>query len=87
MEYTKKINKAGSLTLPAAMRRELGIDQGARFKIIQKDEGSIELKRIQGQCIFCKNDNNLIVYMGRFVCENCLNEMNQIKQKGSVSHE
>jgi transcriptional pleiotropic regulator of transition state genes len=83
LEFTKKINKAGSLTLPAAMRRELGIDRGERFKIISKNEGSIELKRIQGECIFCKADGDLLVHAGRFVCENCLQQMNRINQERS----
>jgi transcriptional pleiotropic regulator of transition state genes len=83
MEFSKKINKAGSLTLPAAMRRELGIDPGERFKIVVKNEGTIELTRIQGECIFCKSERNLIVHAGHFVCENCLELMNNIKPKGA----
>lgn len=78
MEYNKKLSKAGSLTLPAAMRRELGMDQGERFKITAKNDGSIELKRIQGECIFCRADSNLLVHAGRFVCEDCLRKMNEI---------
>jgi transcriptional pleiotropic regulator of transition state genes len=78
MEYNKKLNKVGSLTIPAAMRRELGINQGERFKIIVQEKGSIELRRIQGECIFCKSDKSLIVYEGRYVCGNCLKKINQI---------
>lgn len=83
MEYNKKINKAGSVTLPAAMRRELGISHGERFKIFAKNDGIIELKRIQGECIFCKSDHNLIVHAGRYVCGNCLQKMNQINNERS----
>ena len=85
MEYNKKLNKAGSLTLPAAMRRELGIGHGERFKIISKNEGSIELKRIQGQCVFCDSDINLFSYMGRFICEQCLKKMNNAQHERSAN--
>jgi transcriptional pleiotropic regulator of transition state genes len=86
MEYNKKLNKAGSLTLPAAMRRELGIDRGDRFRIVVQDEGTIELRRIQGECIFCKDNNNLLIYAGRFVCNRCLQNMNEIKDDRSDDH-
>lgn len=86
MEYNKKMSKAGSLTLPAAMRRELGIDRGDRFKIAVQDDGTIELTRIQGECIFCKDNSNLLIYAGRFVCDRCIQNMNEIKAERSVDH-
>jgi len=76
-QFNKKINKSGSITLPAAMRRDYGIESGDRFSISANNEGNIVLKRVQGECIFCKLDNNLIVHEGRFVCSNCLQKMNQ----------
>ena len=86
MDYNKKLSKTGTLTLPAALRRELGVDQGERFKIIPKNDGSIELKRIQGECIFCKSDSHLLTYMGRFVCKDCLEKMNTAQER-SVIHD
>lgn len=83
MEFSKKISKSGSITLPAAMRRELGIDKGQRFKISLNGFGSIVLKRVQGECIFCKTDNNLLMYAGRYICNDCLLKMNQINDEGS----
>ena len=74
--FNKKVSKSGSITLPAAMRRNHGIEGGERFSVSVNDEGSIVLKRIQGECIFCASDNNLIVHGGRFVCSNCLKMMN-----------
>ena len=87
MEFNKKMSKSGAVTLPSAMRRELGLEKGERFKITVTDGGLIELKRIEGECIFCKADNELFTHAGRFVCNNCLQQMNQIKNEGSANHE
>jgi transcriptional pleiotropic regulator of transition state genes len=85
MQYNKKLSKAGSLTLPAAMRRELGIGQGERFKVVTDDDGSIKLTRTQGSCIFCQSDNNLIVHAGRFVCADCLGKLEQKAERSNRS--
>lgn len=77
MEYNKKMNKAGSLTIPAALRRELGIDRGQGFKIALKDNGTIELTRSQGTCMFCKSDQNLILHAGRYICGKCIQELSK----------
>lgn len=77
MQFNKKINKAGSLTIPSALRRELGIEPGARFKVDSKEDGSIVLTRTQGECIFCKSDVGLTVHMGRCVCKKCIEILNE----------
>jgi|GEM_PF-758418 len=75
-EYHKKISKSGSITLPSALRREFGLAEGERFKIVvDSEDGTILLKRTNGQCLFCRSENRLIVYMGRFVCAECVGNM------------
>lgn len=81
-QFNKKLSKSGSITLPAAMRRSFGIDSGERFRISVNNEGSIVLKRIQGECVFCKSDVDLIAHAGRFVCSDCLQKMNEKTREG-----
>ncbi|SFH21769.1 Antidote-toxin recognition MazE, antitoxin [Desulfotomaculum arcticum] len=82
-QFNKKLSKSGSITLPAAMRRSsFGIDSGERFRISVNNEGSIVLKRIQGECVFCKSDVDLIAHAGRFVCSGCLRMMNEKTREG-----
>jgi transcriptional pleiotropic regulator of transition state genes len=71
MDHNKKINKSGSITIPASLRRSLGIETGERMNIEVQNDGRLILKRIAGQCIFCKSDENLKVYQGKFICSNC----------------
>lgn len=75
-EFQKKISKSGSITLPSALRREYGLAEGERFKIVvDSEDGTILLQRTNGQCMFCRSENKLIVYMGRFVCSECVGNM------------
>lgn len=82
MKFNKKMSKSGSVTIPAALRRELGIDQGEKFSISVNENGSLTLNRTQGSCIFCKSEGNLITYRGRYVCKSCGEKLNS--EKGSA---
>ncbi|MDU5947304.1 MAG: AbrB/MazE/SpoVT family DNA-binding domain-containing protein [Paenibacillus macerans] len=75
-DFNKKIGKNGSITLPAALRREYGLADGERFKIIvDGEDGTILLQRTEGSCLFCGSDKELIVFHGRFVCASCAENM------------
>ncbi|MNW34003.1 SpoVT / AbrB like domain protein [compost metagenome] len=75
-EFSKKIGKSGSITLPAALRRQYGLTEGERFRVIvDNEDGTILLQRTEGSCLFCKSSIELIVYYGRFVCTTCIGNM------------
>lgn len=46
-EYVATVTSKGQLTLPAAVRRELGIDPGDRVAIVIEDEESARLRRVE----------------------------------------
>lgn len=76
MEFNKKLNRSGGITLPAAIRREFGIEGGEKFGItIDNEDGTIILRRTEGHCLFCQSDKKLIVFHGRFVCAECVQQM------------
>ncbi len=75
-DFNKKISKSGSITLPAALRREYGLADGERFKItIDGEDGTIMLQRTAGSCLFCGSGNELVVFNGRYVCASCIESM------------
>ncbi|MED4377954.1 AbrB/MazE/SpoVT family DNA-binding domain-containing protein [Schinkia azotoformans] len=82
MRFNKKMSKGGSITIPAALRRELGIGPGEKFSIGVNENGSLTLARTQGSCIFCKAEDNLVTYHGRFVCRSCTEKLHS--EKGSA---
>lgn len=71
----KKISRAGGVTIPAHLRRELGLEAGEVMDIGYTNKGDIVLHRARGFCLFCKSDHDLIMYGGRFVCSTCINRM------------
>ena len=71
----KKISRAGSVTIPAHLRRELGLEPGEVLDVSHTNKGDIVLKRSRGFCLFCKSDRELVMYDGRFVCKTCIDRM------------
>ena len=67
----KKISRAGSVTIPAHLRREYGITAGEQGAIEMAAAGMISMKRIVGRGVFCGADKELRAYKGRFVCAAC----------------
>lgn len=67
----KKISKSGSITIPSHLRREMGLVAGEKIKIEQDAEGNFTVKRIEGSCICCKTNENLMKIQGLYICDNC----------------
>lgn len=74
----KKIGKSGSLTIPSALRRDLGIQGKEKVDITVCDNGDLLVKRIAGSCIFCGGHDGITAFKGRYVCENCGKELGGI---------
>ena len=73
----KKISKTGSVTIPAPLRRKLGIIAGDTFKIEESEEG-IVFKRSRGHCIFCGTDIGIKCFKKICVCEGCSNKVKEM---------
>lgn len=71
MEHNKKISRAGAVSIPASLRRVYGIEAGEKVNINVNAQGVIELKRIEGSCIFCQTNEDLKLYQGRYICGKC----------------
>ena len=67
----KKISKAGAVTIPSHLRRELGVHAGDRFEIVPREDGSILLERSVGSCVLCGGRDNLIPHGKVYVCHGC----------------
>jgi len=73
--FHKKLSKSGSVTLPSALRRDYGLTDGEKFAVSVDDQGTIQLRRIAAQCLFCGSDELMIVHGGRHVCVSCVDTM------------
>ncbi|MGQ9826038.1 MAG: AbrB/MazE/SpoVT family DNA-binding domain-containing protein [Desulfotomaculales bacterium] len=72
----KVISKAGSLTIPADIRREYSFLAGEAVDITV-DNGRLVIDPHTPRCLFCQGRENVIKYMGRNVCRSCIIAMSK----------
>ena len=83
----KKISKVGSITIPSHIRRQFGISESEKFKIEVVNNGEILMTRIVGSCIMCESNDELIEYKGKYICKECLNNINELNNTSDESEE
>lgn len=75
MLTNKKINRAGGVTIPSAIRRDYGIEAGDKVVVdVNLKNGDIILHRNDGSCMFCGSED-VILYKGRYICRACIEAM------------
>ena len=78
MINTKKIGKNGGITIPSNLRRDLGVEGGEKVNIAVANDGSIIIKRIEGNCIMCGGHENLKVVEKKFLCQGCIENIKKL---------
>ena len=80
----RKVDSLGRIVLPIELRRVMGIKTKDPVEIFV-DSDKIVLRAYQPGCEFCDGTNNLVTYKEKTVCNDCLNELNElanIKKRG-----
>lgn len=76
----KRIQGNGSITIPAILRRSLGIAPRDAMEITTQNDGSILLKPCAVECVFCGNTENVAVRKGVSICLRCYQKINVRKE-------
>ena len=71
----RKVDELGRIVLPIELRRTLGIEEKDRIEIFV-DGDSVILRKYQPGCVLCGNANDLILYKGKTICQECIRNMN-----------
>ena len=71
----RKVDELGRIVLPIELRRTLGIEEKDRIEIFV-DGDSVILRKYQPGCVLCGNANDLILYRGKTICQECVRNMN-----------
>ena len=61
----------GRLVLPIQFRRALGWKPDTPLEIISDGE-SIHIRRSAQVCVFCRNEENIRLFEGKSVCQDCI---------------
>lgn len=71
----KKITSHGSVSIPAVMRRELGLEPKDPVEVSVNGDGDIVLKQYAPRCMYCKGQEDVHKVMGRNVCTGCAGKL------------
>ena len=74
----RKVDELGRIVLPIELRRTLGINIKDALEIFV-DNDTIVLKQYMPCCVFCGEAGELVNYMGKNICKDCLNQIKNAK--------
>ncbi len=72
----RKIDRLGRIVLPKELRRTMKIDYQDPLEIYV-DGDSIILKKYEPACLFCGSANDVVNYMDKRVCKECIAKLNE----------
>ena len=67
----RKVDELGRIVIPKEIRKKLGIDIKDPIEIYVEGR-SINLKKVESNCLFCGSNKNLITYKEKLICRKCL---------------
>ena len=70
----RKVDELGRIVLPIELRRTLDISEKDALEIYVEGD-SIILRKDRDACVFCGSDEDLVEYMGKAVCADCLKKL------------
>ena len=74
----RKIDGLGRIVIPTELRKTMDLDEGTSMEIFV-EEGRIIFEKYEKGCIFCGEMDDTFEFEGNLVCEDCLDELNYIK--------
>ena len=68
---SKRTGSKGGITIPAVLRREMGLEPGDAVDISLTDENEITVKPHVPRCAFCGSDDTVKQVHGKGICKEC----------------
>lgn len=79
----RKISSHGSVSIPVAMRREMGIEAKDPMEITLNGKNEIVIRPYVLRCIFCGTQEGVKAYHGKGICKSCGNAISKRLEGGS----
>ena len=78
--FIREIDSVGRVVIPMQLRKELGmVEKGSKVEMFS-DGKQIVLKKAVEDCIFCKSEEELIEFEGKFICKTCFEKIKSTEQ-------
>ena len=81
MDQYKKLSSHGSINIPVAMRRDLGIEPKDPMIVSTSEDGDIILKPYVPRCMYCGRQDQVHKVFGRYVCQACAQRVCDVLEK------
>lgn len=70
----KKVSSHGSINIPVAMRREMGIQGGDPMEV-SLHNGVVSVRPYMPRCIFCGTAEDVKMVSGKGICPGCAKDV------------
>lgn len=77
-KIVRKLDELGRIVLPQEFRHALSWDKDTKVEIT-KEGNQLILQAAPGSCFLCGAGDHLRYVKGRFICEHCIAEIDQMK--------
>lgn len=74
----RKVDQLGRIVLPKSLRKRYLMNEGDPVEIFVSGDHII-LERYRPKCVFCGSMDEVIEFKERYLCDDCIKEMNRIK--------
>ena len=74
--FVKRIDELGRVVIPRDIRKALNVNKCEEVRFVLSDDG-VTLKKATEACALCGSEESLTEIKGRFICQNCVNELTQ----------
>lgn len=72
----RPIDHVGRIVLPKELRRMFDLEDDKDSMEIFVEDDKIILKKYKPACVFCGNADNVVDYLGKKVCRDCIEKLN-----------
>lgn len=81
---TKRVTKAGAVSIPVGIRREMNIQAGDALdvEVGGNGGGSILIRPHLPRCVFCSGTQDVALYMGKGICRLCAGNARKEQEDG-----
>ncbi len=75
--FVIKIDQLGRIVIPKTLRKKYELEFGDSLELFNEDDG-ILIKKYHMSCDFCSSDDNLVLFKGKTICKDCLEELKKL---------
>lgn len=75
----RNVDSVGRIVLPAELREVFGIKESGGQLEFFVDKDTIILKKFEPTCIFCGNEDDIIIYKDKKICKACAKQIGALE--------